>query len=201
MSAHDAGRSLSAGSFAALLSRLGPDAERAGAAYEHLRRALVSFFAWRGAATPEECADETLDRLARKLDEGVPVDDLSRFARGIARLVLLEHWRRAEARSVPFEDLGSAHPAAPDAPDEAASACLERCLGELPAASRDLVLRYYAAESGRERIDGRKRMARALAVSESALRNRAQRLRDRLESCLHSCLGPQGDGPQSGDTE
>ena len=189
MSAPDTGRGLSPGAFAALLSRLGPNAEQAGAAYEHLRRALVSFFAWRGAATPEECADETLDRLARRLDEGVPVDDLSRFARGIARLVLLEHWRRSEARSVPFEDLGSALPPASETPDEAVPGCLERCLGDLPAGGRDLVLRYYAADSGRDRIDGRKRMARALGVTESALRNRAQRLRDRLERCILSCLG------------
>jgi len=200
MSAHDAEGGLTAGAFAALLSRLGPDAERAGAVYEHLRRALVSFFAWRGAATPEECADETLDRLARRLDDGVVVEDVAPFARGIARLVLLEHWRRSEARGVSLDGLGSGHPVTPEPPDEVLSECLSRCLSELAPESRDLILEYYVAE-GRRRIEARKHIAQALGVSESALRNRAQRLRDRLERCLTLCLAsPQAPAPR-GDTK
>ncbi len=201
MSAKDAGRGLTAGAFATLLTRLGPDAEQAGSAYEHLRRALVSFFTWRGAATPEECADQTLDRLAARLDEGVRVEDLSRFARGIARLVLLEHWRGAEARAVPLRDLGSAHPVAAETrEDDALPDCLDRCLGELAPAGRDLILEYYGAE-GRSRIDRRKAMAQARGVSESALRNRAQRLRDRLEVCVTRCLAsPSAAATRTSDT-
>lgn len=196
MAAKDAGRGLTAGAFSSLLTRLGPDAERAGSAYEHLRRALVSFFAWRGAATPEECADETLDRLATRLDEGAEVEDLPRFARGIARLVLLEHWRRPDARGVPLEDAGSRRQVATEpqpADDDALAECLDRCLGELAADGRALILEYYLAE-GRNRIDTRKRMARALGVSESALRNRAQRLRDQLERCITGCVGSLAAG-------
>jgi DNA-directed RNA polymerase specialized sigma24 family protein len=196
MSAKHAGRGPSPAAFATLLARLGPDADRAGAAYEHLRRALVTLFAWRGASVPEELADDTLDRLARRLDEGVEVEDVPRFTRGIARLVLLEHWRRPEGREVPLEDVGRP-PIADDAPDDARSECLQRCLGEMAPLGRDLILEYYSAE-GRRRIDVRKKMARALGVSESALRNRAQRLRDRLERCITACLsraaGIQGTG-------
>ncbi len=185
-----------------LLTRLGPDAERAGSAYEHLRRALVSFFTWRGAATPEECADETLDRLAMRLDEGTAVEDVPRFARGIARLVLLEHWRGPDARAVPLKNLGSAHSVAAKAPeDDAAPECLDLYLGELAPDSRDLILEYYGAE-GRSRIDRRKRMAQALGVSESALRNRAQRLRDRLELCVTRCLAsPAAAATRTSDTK
>jgi DNA-directed RNA polymerase specialized sigma24 family protein len=181
------GASLSGAAFAGLLARLDPDAERAGAAYEDLRRALVSFFTWRGALTPEDCADETLDRLAARLDDGVAVNDVPRFAHGIARLVLLEHWRRADARRAPLEDV----PPGPgrEAPeDEAVHACLDRCLASLPAEARDLILRYYAADGG-GRIAERKRLAASLGVSESGLRNRAQRLRDRLEACIRGCVG------------
>jgi DNA-directed RNA polymerase specialized sigma24 family protein len=189
MSANDAARGLTAPAFARLLARLGPDAERAGAAYEHLRRALVSYFTWRGARTPEECADATLDRLARRLDEGVVVDDPARFARGIARMVLLEHWKRAEARELPLESAGPGPRTGAEEPTEEARAqCLDRCLAELNTEGRDLILEYYLAE-GRDRIDTRKRMARALGLSENALRSRAQRLRDRLEQCLEVCLG------------
>ena len=192
MPAKNAGRGLTAGAFASLLTRLGPDAERAGSAYEHLRRALVSFFAWRGAATPEDCADETLDRLAARLDDGVAVEDVPRFARGIARMVLLEHWRRPDARSVPLDELPSA-PAMEAPEDEALPRCLDRCLDELARDGRDLILEYYGGD-GRRRIDRRKRMAQALGASESALRSRAQRLRDQLERCITRCMAsPAGD--------
>jgi DNA-directed RNA polymerase specialized sigma24 family protein len=193
MSAKDARRGLTAAAFTSLLSRLDPDAERAGSAYEHLRRALVSFFAWRGAATPDECADETLDRLAVRLDEGVAVENVARFAHGIARMVLLEHWRRPDARDVPLAALPKAAPTAEDDPDDGALAdCLDRCLGELAAESRALILEYYAGEGG-SRIEARKRMARELGVSESALRNRMQRVRDEVERCIGRCRAAQID--------
>jgi len=192
MPAKDAGRGLTAGAFASLLTRLDPDAERAGSAYGHLRRVLVSFFAWRGAATPEDCADETLDRLARRLDDGVAVEDVPRFAHGIARMVLLEHWRRPDARDVPLEERASG-PAMEAPDDDALPQCLDRCLDELAPASRDLILAYYGGD-GRSRIDRRKRMAQALGVSENALRSRAQRLRDQLERCITRCMAsPAGD--------
>ena len=199
----DAEGGLTAGAFATLLARLGPDGERAGFAYEHLRRALVSFFAWRGAVTPEECADETLDRLAARLAEGVAVEDVPRFARGIARLVLLEHWRRPDARGVPLDDAGPRAPRAAEGPgDEPLRECLDRCLAELTADGRHLILQYYGAE-GRSRIDGRRLMAQALGLSESALRNRAQRLRDTLERCIVHCLASTGAGapPHRHDTK
>lgn len=204
MSAKEARRGPTAEAFATLLARLGPDADRAGAAYESLRRALVGLFTWRGAATPEECADETLDRLAARLNDGAPVEDIPRFARGIARLVLLEHWRRPDARRASLEEVDAdRHPAADATEDDALRECLNRCLGELPPEGRELILKYYVAE-GRTRIERRKHMAEALGVSESALRNRAQRLRDRLERCITGCLRASADQqPQlaPGDTE
>jgi hypothetical protein len=62
------------------------------------------------------------------------------------------------------------------------------------------VLQYYAADGGRNRIEGRRHLARALGVTESALRNRAQRLRDRLERCIVLCLGPRDERRPKGDT-
>ena len=198
MSSQGGKRGLDAAALASLLARLGPDAESAGSAYESLRRALVSYFAWRGALTPEECADETLDRLAVRLAEGVPVEDVPRFARGVARLVLLEHWRGAEARRVPLAESVADRPVEDDAAEDRAHECLDRCLAELPGEGRELIVDYYVAE-GRTRIDRRKRLAAERGISESALRNRAQRLRDGLERCITECLGRAGAGP--GDTK
>jgi DNA-directed RNA polymerase specialized sigma24 family protein len=179
---------LSPRALARLLDRLGPDPDRAGAAYEALQRKLIKFFDWRGATQPEECADEALDRLAVKLDEGSRVEDVRSYALGIARLVLLEQWRRPEARLFPAHDTHLARLAAPESPDdEPRRACFEGCLEELPPDSRDLVLKYYVAE-GRAKIDNHRRLAEALGVSDNALRSRVQRVRDGLERCIAKCL-------------
>ena len=63
------------GGFARLLSALDPDPDRAGRAYEHLRRALIRFFECRNAHPADECADITLDRLERKLAKAAPILD------------------------------------------------------------------------------------------------------------------------------
>jgi DNA-directed RNA polymerase specialized sigma24 family protein len=175
---------LSAVGLSRLLARLDPDPERAGALYEDLRRTLVKFFDWRGSCAPDEGADETLDRLAGKLADGDVVEEPRSYARGIARLVLLEQWRRPALQASPANERELDRIPAPDPPEAgAAGACLERCLAELPPGSRELILEYYAAE-GRAKIDNRRRLAAALGLSETALRSRAQRLRDRLERCV-----------------
>lgn len=182
-----AGRRTASAGFNRLLERLDPDPDRAAAAYERLRAALEKFFDWHGAWPPDECADETLDRLALKLSSGLRIDDLRSYARGVARLVLLE-WRR---RPVPVS-IDTREPAAPlarpadDIAHEGLMSCFDRCLAALAIESRKLVLEYYVAER-REKIENRRRLAQRMGLSESALRNRVQRVRDRLERCVETC--------------
>ena len=169
---------------ARLLARLGPDEDRAGREYERLRRTLIRFFDWRGAWPSDECADETIDRLARKLQD-TAVDDVCAYAHGIARMVLLE-WQRKPALA-PID--GAEHPQA--MPDVAVDAdglqgCFEHCLAELPADSRALIMDYYQGERA-AKIANRQRMAAELKVSDNALRSRVQRVRDRLEQCVREC--------------
>lgn len=183
----DGRRSASAG-FARLLTRLNPDPDRAAAEYVRLRDALEKFFDWHCAWPPEECVDETLDRLALKLVSEAQIDDVRAYARGIARRVLLE-WRRRPTPSSISERPEYADLSRPHEEDDAALAlatCFERCLATLSGESRTLVLDYYVAE-GRAKIDNRRRLARALGLSENALRSRVQRLRNRLEQCVERC--------------
>src|SRR5262245_61309060 len=81
---------LNAESLAKFLACLDPDPDRAGARYESLRLTLMKFFDWRGAHFPEECADETINRVIRKIDEGESIRDVPTYCQGVARLVLLE---------------------------------------------------------------------------------------------------------------
>jgi DNA-directed RNA polymerase specialized sigma24 family protein len=180
-------RSVSAAGFARLLARLGADEDTSAAEYERLRLTLVKFFDWRGAWPPDECADETLDRLAAKLEADTGIDDVRAYAHGIARLVLLERLRRqVQAPSLEDADLSSLRALSSPEPIRPLQSCFECCLDSLPAETRTLVLDYYAAE-GRTKIDNRRRLARSLGITDNALRSRILRLRERLERCARSC--------------
>ena len=138
--------------FARLLTALDPDPDRAGYAYEHLRRALIRFFEWRDAHPADECADITLDRLERKLGEATPILDVHAFAYGIARLVMLERLRRPVA--LPLHDAGDVRAAegltSGDQGDADVRRCFDACLASLPQDSQALVLR---STIGRESTD------------------------------------------------
>jgi DNA-directed RNA polymerase specialized sigma24 family protein len=176
------------GGFQLLLSSLDPDEERAGLAYERIRKALIRFFDWRGAAFPEECADETLDRLMKKLEQGVAVIEVTGFALGIARLVHQEALR-ADARRVALEADPQASSLAESLERERIARYLETCLDGLPEQGRELILRYYTPDRGRSRIQDRANLAREMGMSSNALRSRAQRLRNSLEDCVRSKTG------------
>jgi DNA-directed RNA polymerase specialized sigma24 family protein len=151
----------------------------------------MKFFDWRGAWAPDECADETLDRLAEKLAVDTQIDDVTRYAHGIARLVLLERLRRqAQDPLGPGSedaDLAGFPSISQGDTDEALHHCFERCLAGLAEESRTVVLQYYVGE-GRTKIDHRRRLARSLGLSDNALRSRVQRLRERVEQCVASCV-------------
>src|SRR5262249_14687139 len=84
--------------FAKLLRWLDPDWERAGAKYETIRVKLIKYFEWRGSWLPEDHADETINRVARKLEEGetVRTGEPYTYFQGVARLILLEALRGQE---------------------------------------------------------------------------------------------------------
>ena len=72
--------------------------------------------------------------------------------------------------------------------DEELADALEACLATLPAGARDLLARYYSAD-GRKRIALRQQMAEEMGMELNALRNRALRLRERLEECVQKRTG------------
>jgi DNA-directed RNA polymerase specialized sigma24 family protein len=185
---------VTADSFRRLLAALDPDAERAGSRYEELRRTLIRFFEWRGAPYPEEHADETFDRVSKKLAGGLAIANIGGYCYEVARLVCLEALKPRASQVVPLDGSPTRSIAAPSAlppPIEARLACLERCLAELPPDQRDLILDYYR-DDGRARIERRKALADRFGVPRETLANRAQRLRDRLERCVALCLERRG---------
>jgi DNA-directed RNA polymerase specialized sigma24 family protein len=184
-------RELTAQALIRLLERLGDDEEQAAKKYEDLRHTLIRSFEWRGAPFPEEHADETINRLARKLDEGVEIRNLNDYTYTVARLVWLEALKGDHKRHTQLDEIEH-EPIAHDTSREVAEKedslfCLDDCLDALPYASRDLIMEYYVDEK-RNRIDRRRDLAERLGLRRDALANRAQRLRDKLEQCVSRCL-------------
>jgi DNA-directed RNA polymerase specialized sigma24 family protein len=176
----------------ALLALLDPDRDRAGERYEALRRRLVKLFEWRGVRDPAELADETLDRVCRRIAGGevIRADDPGAYVLGVARNVLRESWKK-EARdpAAPLPDADRAPAAIPEGDEELERrlACLQSCLASLPPETSRLVLDYYG-DGGGSRIRRRQGLAAALGIAASALRLRLHRVRVRLEACVARCL-------------
>lgn len=176
--------------FDALLARLDPDRDRAGERYEEIRRKLARLFEWRGCEFPEELVDETLNRVARRLREGLEIQTPDPYAYfcGVAFLVYKEAWRRVirERQAVEGGDWPTHTPPAVEDPEDRRLQCLSRCLDTLPEAQRALLLRYHQED---DHIQSRKALCQEMGAGTlNALRIRAHRLRRRVEECVRSCL-------------
>jgi RNA polymerase sigma factor (sigma-70 family) len=169
--------------FDQLLVWLNPDREQAGNRYEQIRLRLIKIFACRGCVEPEELADETINRVIRKLTEIKESyeGDPALYFYGVAQKVHLEYIRR---KPVPT-DL----PPQPEPVEEAEQEyeCLERCMQKLTPQNREFVIQYYQQEK-RAKIDNRRELAERLGIALNALRIRAHRLRATLHECVRQCL-------------
>jgi DNA-directed RNA polymerase specialized sigma24 family protein len=185
---------LSREAFAALLARMDPDPERAGDRYEEARLRLIKFFQWRHAASPEDLADETIDRVSRSLeeDDALQPRNWPAFWHGFARNVLREEWKkRIDVRQPPAAPAFTTGPGRDEETREFRLACLDRCLRGLSDESRTLILQYYQLRKGAQ-IEHRKRLAEERGIPLNALRLRVHRIRGKLEAAMRSCLaGPQ----------
>ncbi|HEX7184087.1 MAG TPA: hypothetical protein VF756_19815 [Thermoanaerobaculia bacterium] len=181
------GQGLTSEGLEALLAALDPDRERAGQQYEMIRRKLMRLFEWRGCETPEDLADETINRVARRMAEGVELrstDPYGYFC-GVAHLVYKEMLRRS-ARERSMLEAGDWTPPAEEEPSsDRRLECLRHCLGQLSDDQRRLVLVYHQEDN---HIQSRKMLSQELDIPMNALRIRVHRLRRRLEECVEEYL-------------
>lgn len=178
-----------------LLTCLDADPNEAGRRLLEIRKKLQKFFECNRCPDPGELVDVTIDRGARRIDEGVEVRDLLNYLTQIARFVLKEHWASPERNMQEIEDEGSGLPLAArhgsregnEKESDDRFECLERCAGQLVPPERQRVIDYYC-EQRRAKIDNRKRMADELKITLGNLRVRMHRTRERLEQCILDCL-------------
>lgn len=177
------------------LARLDPDRERAGVQYRNLHRKLVKLFECRGASCAESLADETIDRVIRKLDQ-VDIHDVRLYVLGVAQNVLKESWH-SSTKNTSLETVSvRVLRVDPDADEqqkndelEAAKRleCLDRCMRTLPRKERRLVMGYYEKHKS-EAIQHRRKLAEQCGISLGTLRVQAHRIRCKLAAWVEKCL-------------
>jgi DNA-directed RNA polymerase specialized sigma24 family protein len=179
-------RQLTRERFDLLLSHLSVDPAERGTRYEMLRGRLIFFFLRRMLPLPEDLADEVLNRLARRLEEGEALASIEGYALGIARHLLQEqraHSDRERTASEEFHRNVSQETLTPDEDEEIRLSHMKRCLERLPHSDREMLSEYYLAE-GSEKIPIRKRLAKARGITQAALRKRVFVLRGLVQRCM-----------------
>lgn len=185
-------------SFVALLEWIDQGLDSKGEAYLQVRQRLVSYFDRKNCLNSDDLADETLNRVQRRLEElgSIQTESPVKFCYTVAKYVFLEHLRSGRAKEVSDEFVDSA--ASRQAPNDFAKeeeerqremtlACLERCVAELDAERREMVIGYYYGEQ-RAKIENRRRLAAKFGVTMNALSIRTFRIRERLEICVRRCM-------------
>ena len=175
--------------FDKLLVAFDVDRETAGRKYLEIRNNLTRFFEWRGCSFPEDHADETINRMAKRVLEGEAILNHSGYAMGVARLLLLEINKGRQREQSALAEIGAAPDVyVPEDDDESRLTCLRSCLQTLSPDNRELILQYYQGEKG-DKIENRKKLLDRLGIPVNTLRMRALRLRERLQACVEECQG------------
>lgn len=175
-------KTLEQADFDRLLAWLDPNPERAGEMYESIRWRLVAVLAARGCRIPEELADETIDRVARRVADirETYVGNRAIYFLGVMNNVHHEYLKRPPLpHLVPTNDNPEVK--------EQTFLCLDSCLAKLAPHAREIIEQYYA-ENKRARINLRKRIAARFGMKQSNLRLRALRIRAKLQTCIQQCV-------------
>ena len=162
-----------------------------------LQPRLLNFFASRvpDRTTREELVARVNLRLVERLHGARGIDDLERFAFGVANNVLNEFWREKQRRqlteatlSSTAENLGRELTASLETLPGSRKAllrALEECLGQLNEADRDLAIRCYGEGKSK---DNREQLARELSLTRNTLDARIARIRSRVATCVERKL-------------
>ncbi len=172
-----------------LLDRFSPNREEAGKRYEVMRVKLVRFFEWNACSSAEDLADESINRVARKIHDGQDIVNLTAFFLTVAGLVFLESLKPRNRNPVHLDEIPetAAEEHFEDEQKEERLRCLDQCMAKLTTENRTLILKYHHYEK-RAKIDMRKQLADGLGIPLNALRIRAYRLRTLIEKCVRDCL-------------
>ena len=182
--------------FRKFLAWLDEGADSDGQRYLEMRERLILYFDRKNCLLPDDLADETLNRVARRLEEekgAIETETPAKYCYITAKFVFMESLRGKEKNNVPLDDvLNRKHSeqaaVEPDEKEikEKMLVCLEECTNKLESVNREIIFGYYHGEE-RIKIENRRALAKTLDISVNALSIRACRIRDKLEVCVKNC--------------
>ena len=161
--------------------------------YLELRQRLELYFDRKNCVAPSQLADQTLNRVIRKLKENGDINGVAplQYCHSVAKDVFLEALR-ADNRSPFYPPVSTTNPknvgrqpvtlqepnAAPEQKKKIAA-----CVESLSSSDREVLVEYYRGPH-RSRIEHRAALAARLGLTANALGSRAFGLRKRLEACI-----------------
>ena len=180
--------SLTQTAFDRLLGCLDSNRDIAADRYLRIRRNLVRLFECRGCYTPDDYADEAINRCARKIEQGEEIRDLATYSIGVARMLLREMGRDRcrQARSLDETPEPCAWPEIGCDLEDRVEA-LRVGLEALSQDDRFLILNYYEGDKS-DKIKSRKMLSGLSGIGASTLRMRAMRIRERLQVCTENYM-------------
>jgi DNA-directed RNA polymerase specialized sigma24 family protein len=175
--------------FDALLAWLAPDRDEAGVEYEKIRSGLIRFFRFRGCDAADLLADETINRVAKKLSGFKFHDDIKTitYFLSFAAKIVHEEKRRLSAETVADAAQTERFDYAPGESENPRLECFERCLANMSGEKRKLLLEYFSKEKS-EKLELRKRIAEALNIKTETLHTRVHRIKNELGDCVKKCM-------------
>jgi DNA-directed RNA polymerase specialized sigma24 family protein len=179
---------LTQSAFDGFLAILDSDREKAGEKYESIHLKLLKYFQWCGSDMPDIDADETINRVTRRIYEGQDVYNLTGYIYGVAKLVHAESLKeRNRRRALDEGSLIELSSIAVEIEAATYQECLEHCLGCLSDEDREVITEYYRYKKT-EKINRRKQLAAKLGISLNTLRVKMHRQRMNLEACVEKCF-------------
>lgn len=165
---------------------LDEDRDQAAAKYEVNRRRLITFFNCRGCNDPDSLADETINRVIRKLPSFSPTDEKAKIFYGFAKFVYLEQLRIIDP--VPLtEFLKLEVLPGIDIEQEHIYQCLGLCLQKQPSERQKMFTAYYLVEKN-EKVEHHRKLAEEIGLTIDGLRKRIFDLKKKLGDCIKNCL-------------
>ena len=189
---HNRSADLREQTFRRLLAWLDQGVNTTGQSYLAIRKRLLGYFDRKNCLNADELADETLNRVARRLDEeggNIETETPAKYCYIVARFVFMEYLRANEKEIAALDNVSrQANAMSNEDRDrkEKMLECLDLCAAKLELSQRELIFGYYSGEQ-RVKIENRRSLAQTLGITMNALTIRACRIRDKLESCVKEC--------------
>lgn len=176
--------------FDTLLQWFSPNREEAGLKYEEIRQGLIRFFNFKGCSEAESLADETINRVAKKLPTLTTDNNYKHitYFYGFASKIYLESRKKSENRTTEFDPtMHSNLVAVVDNETEDRHQCLEKCLAKLSAEDGSLVIEYFSKDKS-AKFEHRRNLAEKFNINIGNMHVRIYRLKDTLRNCVKKCL-------------